>query len=171
MSIRFFLVCTALVFPLSSCGKVRDLVSKKERVAEAGTGVVTELEAGEYKDFIEQPGKLVVVDFYADWCGPCRQLEPVLEKIAGEFPETAVVGKLNVDFAKDVTAAAGVREIPDVRFFRDGKMVGQFVGVPSEGEIREKFQKLSAGGANGAAAEPAIQPMPKDWLPPGIERR
>jgi len=174
MNAKNLLFLVPLVLAAPSCGKVRDLVSKSESSAAASGGAVAEVSSAQYQDFISQPGKLVVVDFHADWCPPCKQLAPLLEKAATEFQEVAVVGKVDVDKAKDVAAMNDIRSIPEVRFFRDGKMVDRFVGLIPESEIRAKFAKHSADSTNpGAPAtgEPAIQPMRKDWLPPGIEKR
>jgi len=166
MNAKNLLFLVPLVLAATSCGKVRDLVSKSESESAASSGAVTEVSSAQYQDFINQPGKLVVVDFHADWCAPCKQLAPLLEKAAGEFQEVAVVGKVDVDQAKDVAAMNEIRSIPEVRFFRDGKLVDRFVGLIAESEIRAKFALHSP-----AAGEPAIQPMRKDWLPPGIEKR
>lgn len=177
MNAKNLLFLVPLVLAAPSCGKVRDLVSKSESSAAASSGEVAEVSSAQYQDFINQPGKLVVVDFHADWCPPCKQLAPLLEKAAGEFQEVAVVGKVDVDKAKDVAATNGIRSIPDVRFFRDGKMVDRFVGLIPESEIHAKFAMHSKNVTNStsanapAAGEPAIQPMRKDWLPPGIEKR
>ena len=61
--------------------------------------------------------KPAIVDFYADWCGPCRAMSPILEQVAAEYKDKIVVYKVNIDYEKDVTAAFGVRSIPTLVFF------------------------------------------------------
>ena len=73
-------------------------------------------------------GKLVVVDFWADWCGPCRMLGPVIEQLAGQYPDV-VVGKVNVDDEQELALRYGVMSIPTVIFFKDGKEIDRKVGV------------------------------------------
>ncbi len=174
-----------VVLAAPSCERVRNVLKKgaSAAAATASEGHVKTLPGDRYDEFVKQHGKLVVVDFTASWCGPCQQLAPALEKVAGEFAGTAVVAKVDVDEAKDLAAELGVRGIPEVRFFRDGKMVHRFSGAIPESELRKKFKTHAPGeaaavaeGAPPAEAEPAppeeaIQPMTKDWMPPGIERR
>ena len=73
-------------------------------------------------------GKLMMVDFWADWCGPCRMLGPVIEQLAGQYPDV-VVGKVNVDDEQELALRYGVMSIPTVIFFRDGKEIDRKVGV------------------------------------------
>ena len=73
-------------------------------------------------------GKLMMVDFWADWCGPCRMLGPVIEQLAGEYPDV-VVGKVNVDDEQELALRYGVMSIPTVIFFKDGKEIDRKVGV------------------------------------------
>jgi len=153
-----------------------------------GNGMVTMITAADYDRVVQQQGKLVVVDFYADWCGPCRNLAPMMEKIAAEFGDKAVVVKLNVDQAKDIAQRENVRGIPDVRFFLDGKQVDKIVGLPPESDLRARFERHTGNiktpstspkpqdAAAGSPAQPkkkeeAIKPMGKDWMPPGIQRK
>jgi thioredoxin len=129
--------------------------------------------------FISRPDALVVVDFYADWCGPCRMLGPVLEKAAASHPGVVFIGKVDVDQAPDLAAAQGVRGIPDVRIYKNGREIDRFVGFPGEPQVLEKIARLSAGIAPAVAAapgvrtpkEPVIQPFGKDWMPPGMKRQ
>ena len=174
---------------LSSCDHAKDVLSKVKQVKAQAPGSATSTGGADVRDITESqfgelistPGKLVVVDYHADWCGPCKMLGPVLKEVAGEYAGRSVVAKINVDQAKALAQKEGVGGIPDVRFYRDGKRVDQFVGFIDAGQVREKFAKHApaapatggSGSGEGAAApaEPAIQPMKKDWLPPGIERR
>lgn len=176
MNLRIFLLIPAIALGLSSCDKLK-LAKKAE--ATVGPGV-HELAASEYDSFIATHDKLVIVDFYADWCGPCRQLGPVLEKVAGEFDKDVVLGKVNVDQARELAGKLGVTAIPDVRLYRDGVMVDRFQGTIPEAELREKVNRHTFGlGAKSGTpkegeegkVEPAIRPMEKDWLPPGVERK
>ena len=84
----------------------------------------------------------VVVDFWAPWCGPCRALTPVIEKVAGDYAGRVKLVKVNSDDNQDVSTACNIRSIPNVIAFKDGKPVGQFVGAVPEGQIRAFFDKL-----------------------------
>lgn len=167
-----------------SCNKARDLATKLGDQLEqsAPDEIVSEISEKEFKSFTQQPDVLVVVDFYADWCGPCRQLSPILETIAKEHKGAVRLGKINVDNAKELATREGVSSIPDVRIFRNGTMVDKFVGAPPETEVRRRIDRQirdepeTTGKKDGKDGktdkkEPAIKPMDKDWLPKGIERK
>ncbi len=72
----------------------------------------------------------VVVDFYADWCPPCRAMTPVVERLAGELAGTVSIGKLDVDSNQDLAMRYGVMSIPTLGLFKDGKLVDRLVGFP-----------------------------------------
>ena len=74
-------------------------------------------------------GKLMMVDFWAVWCGPCRMLGPVVDKLAEEYQGKAIMGKVNVDEERELAIRYGVMSIPTVIFFKDGKEIDRKVGV------------------------------------------
>ena len=80
-----------------------------------------------------EAGEPVVVDFYADWCGPCHAMNPVIEQLAVEFAGRAKVGKLDVDANQELAIRYGVMGIPTLGLFRDGKLVDRLVGFPGGG--------------------------------------
>lgn len=83
--------------------------------------------------------KLTLVDFYADWCGPCRALGPVIEEIANELTSVNI-GKLNVDNEKDIASQYNVRSIPTMILFKGGKEIDRLVGFLPKEEIIKKLQ-------------------------------
>ncbi len=83
---------------------------------------------------IKNGEKLVLIDFYADWCGPCRMVSPIIEEIANENPQY-VVGKVNVDDEPELARAFGVVSIPMLAVLKDGKVINQAVGARPKVQI------------------------------------
>ena len=87
-------------------------------------------------------GKPMVLDFWAEWCGPCRMVAPIIEELATEYAEKAVVGKVDVDNNPDITAKFGIRNIPTILFFKNGEIVDKQVGAAQKSALVEKIDKL-----------------------------
>ena len=81
----------------------------------------------------------LVVDFWAEWCGPCRMISPVISQLAEEHDGKIVVGKCNVEECEDLAAEFGIRNIPTLLFFRDGQLVDKLVGAANKNKLQEKF--------------------------------
>jgi len=88
------------------------------------------LEESNFKETISSG--VTLVDFWAQWCGPCRMLGPIVEKIAGDIGSKAKIGKLNIDENPNIAAEYNVMSIPTVIIYKDGEVVNQFVGVQGE---------------------------------------
>ncbi len=84
----------------------------------------------------------LVVDFWATWCGPCRALAPTIAQLAEQYEGQVVVGKCDVEENDDIAIDFGVRSIPTVIFFKDGKEVDRVVGAVAKPKLEEKFQAL-----------------------------
>jgi thioredoxin 1 len=95
--------------------------------------VVAELNDGNFAETIAEG--VTLVDFWAPWCAPCMMQGPIVEEVAKSVGEKAVVAKANVDEAPRAAAQFGIRAIPTVIVFKDGKVAKQFVGVTREGEL------------------------------------
>ena len=87
-------------------------------------------------------GKPMIVDFWATWCGPCRMLAPTVDAVAAEYEGKVTVAKCDVDDAQDIAIQLGIRNIPTLVFFKDGKVVDRLVGLVSKQEIEKKLAEI-----------------------------
>lgn len=87
---------------------------------------------------------VAVADFWAPWCGPCRMVAPIIEELATEYKGRAVIGKVNTDDEQDLAVKFGIRSIPTILFFKDGKLVDQMVGAASKQAFAQKIDALLA---------------------------
>ena len=93
------------------------------------------------QEAIERKG-VSVVDFWAEWCGPCRLVGPVIEDLAQEYDGRALVGKVNVDHNPQVSMQYGVRSIPTILFLKDGEVVDKHVGTATKATLAQKIDAL-----------------------------
>ncbi|HIY50138.1 MAG TPA: thioredoxin [Candidatus Barnesiella excrementavium] len=87
-------------------------------------------------------GKPVVIDFWAEWCGPCRSIAPSVDELAEEYEGKVIIGKYNVDEGDDISVEYSIRSIPTLLFFKDGKLVDKHVGSASKADLEAKVKAL-----------------------------
>ncbi len=105
---------------------------------------VVTLDAGNFEREVLQSDQPVLVDFWAEWCPPCKAIGPVIEEIATEFEGVARVGKVDVDENKSLAQQYAIGSIPTLLFFRDGEVVDRVQGVVPKSELTGKLTALSA---------------------------
>jgi thioredoxin 1 len=97
---------------------------------------------GSFDADVLQSGEPVIVDFWAEWCGPCRQIAPILKEVAGDFEGRVKIVKLNVDESPQTAGKYGIRSIPTLLAFKDGQVVEQVMGARPKSSYIEMAQKL-----------------------------
>ena len=93
------------------------------------------LEENNFEEEVLKANGKILVDFYADWCGPCKMMAPIIEEIAEEVKETVKVGKINVDNNQELAIKYDVMSIPTIMLFENGKAIKTFIGVTDKQEI------------------------------------
>ena len=101
-----------------------------------------EFNAENFEQEVIKSEKPVLVDFWAEWCGPCKMLTPVIDDIASEYSEKYTIGKVNVDHNADIAAKYGIRSIPCLLFFKSGEVQEQMVGAVEKSEIVTALSNL-----------------------------
>jgi thioredoxin 1 len=86
----------------------------------------------------------VLVDFWAEWCGPCKMVAPILDELAGEYEEKIKIAKLNIDEFQGLATEYGIRAIPTLLIFKDGQVTDQIVGLRSKRDFKAKLDRVTA---------------------------
>jgi thioredoxin 1 len=89
-----------------------------------------------------ESGKPVVIDFWAEWCGPCRMVGPVVEELSKEYEGQVLIGKMDVDENVDTPNKYGIRNIPTILFFKDGQVVDKQIGATQKAVLEAKVKAL-----------------------------
>ena len=87
-------------------------------------------------------GQPVVIDFWAEWCGPCRMVAPIIDELSAEYEGKVAIGKYNVDEENDLSAEYGIRNIPTILFFKGGQLVDKHVGAAPKAALKAKVDAL-----------------------------
>ena len=95
-----------------------------------------------FQDVVIDGGKPAVIDFWAEWCGPCRMLTPIVKELSSEYEGRVIVGKVDVDSNPGISAKYGIRNIPTLLFFKGGQVVDKQVGVVPKGSLVAKIDAM-----------------------------
>lgn len=173
--------CDKMKRTVAGLGKLKETKASANAAATvpySRTQVTSVNQAG-FAGFIARDNAVVLIDFNATWCGPCKMLGPILEKAAEQHPGVVYVGKVDVDQERALASSHDVRSIPDVRIYKDGREVDRFVGFPGEKVVLAKIAHLAEGITPMAApvtppatpVEAQVKPFQKGWLPAGMSRK
>ncbi|MBN2520172.1 MAG: thioredoxin [Bacteroidales bacterium] len=95
-----------------------------------------------FDEQVVQSDKLVLVDFWAEWCGPCRMVAPIVKELSEDYKDNIIVGKLDVDSNPEISVKYGIRNIPTILFFKNGEVVDKQVGAVPKGTLAAKIDGL-----------------------------
>ena len=101
-----------------------------------------EITDANFEEVVLKSSQPVLVDFWAEWCGPCRMLWPIIEELSSDYDGKAVIGKVDVDSNQQYAAQFGVRNIPTVLIFKDGELVNRQVGVSQKNVYSDYIDAL-----------------------------
>ncbi|MFZ9942251.1 MAG: thioredoxin [Bacteroidia bacterium] len=102
-----------------------------------------EITDSNFEEIVMKSDKPVLVDFWAEWCGPCRMVGPVVEELSKDFEGKAIVGKVDVDSNPDISVRFGIRNIPTLLFIKNGEVVDKQVGIASKSVLADKLNAIS----------------------------
>jgi thioredoxin 1 len=104
---------------------------------------IVNLTAANFSAEVLQSPMPVLVDFWAEWCGPCKMIAPVIDELAGEYADRVKVGKVNIDDQQKLATEYGIRAIPTLLFFKGGQVVDQIVGGKNKRDLKEVLDRVT----------------------------
>jgi thioredoxin 1 len=104
--------------------------------------MAVELTDANFEEIALGSDKPVMIDFWAEWCGPCRMVTPIVEEMANEYGDKAVIAKVNVDENPNISMKFGIRNIPTIIFLRNGELVDKSVGAVPKNVLTEKLDNM-----------------------------
>ena len=104
--------------------------------------MVIELTSANFDSYLNESNKLIIIDFWAEWCGPCRLIAPIIKELSEEYGDKAIFGKVDVDQEVELATKYGIRNIPTVLFIKNGKVIDKIVGALPKSKFVEKINSL-----------------------------
>jgi thioredoxin 1 len=105
---------------------------------------IVTLTAENFDQEVIKSGTPVLVDFWAEWCGPCKMVAPILDELATEYDGKVKIGKVNIDDHQSLASEYGIRAIPTLLLFKDGQVADQIVGLRSKRDFKAKLDRVAA---------------------------
>ncbi len=104
--------------------------------------MTVEVNDSNFEEIVLKSDKPVIIDFWAEWCGPCRMVSPIVEEISEDFKGKVIVAKVDVDSNPGISSKFGIRNIPTIMFFKNGEMVDKQVGAVPKSNLVSKLEPL-----------------------------
>ena len=104
--------------------------------------MTVEVNDSNFEEIVLKSDKPVIVDFWAEWCGPCRMIGPIVEELSEDYKDQAVCTKVDVDSSPGVASKYGIRNIPTILFFKNGEIVDKQVGAVPKSNLEDKLKPL-----------------------------
>jgi thioredoxin 1 len=108
------------------------------------SSIIVTLTESNFDDEVLRAGTPVLVDFWAEWCGPCKMIAPILDELASEYDGKVKIGKVNIDDHQSIATRFGIRAVPTLLIFKDGEVAEQVVGMRSKRDLKANLDKVAA---------------------------